>query len=246
MPLAIITGSARRIGKNLALNFARKGWDIIVHFNTSLNEAINVADQINAMGQRSVCIKADLRNPSEVSSLFHQAQNAIGIPDLLINNAGIFPDRKSINELFPEDWNNTIASNLSSQFYCSKAFSDLAGKNSRIINIASLGGIEVWKNRVPYNVSKAGVIQLTRVLASELGPYGIRVNCIAPSAIATERVLKLGREGGMISDSRMRECPLGRAGTPEDIAKVVEFLCTDLSDYVTGQCIRVDGGRTLF
>jgi 3-oxoacyl-[acyl-carrier protein] reductase len=126
-------------------------------------------------------------------------------------------------------------------------------KWGRIVNISSFAGLAVrpvdessFAMRSVYGIAKAGVTQFTRVLAAELGPHGIRVNCIAPAMIMTGRTLQYSREGRLASTAFMKECPLGRAGTPEDIAKVVEFLCTDLSDFVTGQCIRVDGGRTLF
>jgi NAD(P)-dependent dehydrogenase (short-subunit alcohol dehydrogenase family) len=125
-------------------------------------------------------------------------------------------------------------------------------KWGRIVNISSIMGLVVksdshaFASKATYGLGKWAIVHYTRVLAAELGPHGIRVNCISPAAIASSRVTFFSQKGQMITDAGLKDCPLGRSGYPDDIAKVVEFLCSDLSSYVTGQCIRVDGGRTLF
>lgn len=240
MPTAIITGSARRIGKKLAVNFAKKGWDVVIHYNTSFSEAEAVAAEVRSYGRNTASIHADLRYFEQVENLFKHAIDSVGIPDLLINNAAIFPPRRELSQLTAEDWNNTIASNLSSQFYCAKIFSETARENSRIINIASLGGVEVWRNRVAYNISKAGVVQLTKALALELAPR-ISVNCICPGNIAIPDEPNGVEDIYEIPTDRI---PMGKYGTPDDIFDAAYFFAT-ASNYVTGQILIVDGGYNL-
>ncbi len=266
--VALVTGSGRGIGRSCALRLAGLGADVVINdinlksakqFAEELR-AETVMDEVKALGRRSIGIEADVTDKQQVNSMFKRILEEFGHLDILINNAGgsqskkgpLVGDSASVPE---EDLRFIIDLNLMGSIFCCQAAmpSMIAQKWGRIVNLSSIVGLMVrpvdnlsFATRSAYGVAKAGIIQFTRVLASELGPYGIQVNCIAPSAIATSRTLKYGREGHMISESGMRECPLGRPGLPEDIAKVVEFLCTDLSDYVTGQCIRVDGGRTLF
>lgn len=266
--VALITGSGRGIGRACALRLARLGADVVINdINLSSAKDVQenltadtVMDEIRALGRRWIGIETDITNKVSVNAMFDEILKEFGHIDILVNNAGrsqgktgpLAGDSASVAE---EDLRFIVDLNLIGSIFCCQAATPPMIKQGwgRIVNVSSIMGLMVrpvdetsFAARSVYGIAKAGIIQFTRVLASELGPYGIRVNCIAPAAIATGRVLKFSREGKTISESRMRECPLGRAGEPEDIAKVVEFLCTDLSDYVTGQCIRVDGGRSLF
>ena len=235
MPTALITGSGRRIGKALAIKFAEKGWDIIVHYFHTADGAEDTVKQIEALGRKSFIIKADLRDETQIMSAFDKAFEKMGIPQLLINNSGIFPDKKPISETGIDDWDNVMNINLRSQFLCAREFAKAAGKG-RIINIGSLGGLEAWDRRTVYNVSKAGVIHLTKALAKELAP-GFSVNCVCPGSI-----LIPGEPGPADQDMRsVSKIPKNRLGNVEDVFDAVYFFAT-ASDYITAQTINVDGG----
>ncbi len=267
--VALVTGSARGIGRSSALRLAMLGADVVIsdinlHSAREFQEELSaptVMDEVRALGRRSIGIEADVTNKESVTSTFNKILEQFGHIDILVNNVGGGQGRKGATlvgdsqSVSKEDFLFSVDFNLLSTIFCCQAAIPhmMKQKWGRIVNMSSIQGVMVrpvdnlsFAARSTYGVAKAGIIQYTRVLASELGPHGIRVNCIAPAAIATGRVLMFSKKGEMLSESRLRECPLCRVGLPEDVAKVVEFLCTDLSDYVTGQCIRVDGGRTLF
>jgi NAD(P)-dependent dehydrogenase (short-subunit alcohol dehydrogenase family) len=266
--VALITGAGRGIGRTTALRLAKLGADVVINdinlgaakvFDEKLT-AETVMDEVRTLGRRSIGIEADITDKQKVDSMFDQIMKEFGRLDILVNNAGgsqakTGPLAGGSADVRTEDFRFIFDVNTMSTFYCCQAAIPIMVKQKwgRIVNISSFAGLAVrlvdessFAMRSVYGIAKAGVTQFTRVLAAELGPQGIRVNCIAPAMIMTGRILQYAREGRMASTEFMKECPLGRAGTPEDIAKVVEFLCTDLSDFVTGQCIRVDGGRTLF
>ncbi len=266
--VVLITGAGRGIGRTTALRLAKLGADVVINdinlgaakvFDEKLT-AETVMDEVRALGRRSIGIEADITDKQKVDSMFAQIMKEFGHLDILVNNAGgsqakTGPLAGGSADVRTEDFSFIFDVNTMGTFYCCQAAIPIMVKQKwgRIVNISSFAGLAVrlvdessFAMRSVYGIAKAGVTQFTRVLAAELGPHGIRVNCIAPAMIMTSRTLQYSREGRMASTVFMKECPLGRAGTPEDIAKVVEFLCTDLSDFVTGQCIRVDGGRTLF
>lgn len=268
--VALITGSARGIGRATALRLARLGADVVIsdinlRSAKDTNEGLTadtVVDEIKALGRRSIGIEVDITNKKLVNAMFERVSQEFGHIDILVNNAGgsqgktgpFVGDSSSFTE---EDFRFVFDVNTMGTVFCCQAAipSMIRQKWGRIVNMSSFAGLAVrfttegssFAMKSIYGISKAGIPQFTRVLALELGPHGIRVNCVAPAMIVTGRTAKVSREGGRGStEAQRRECPLGRPGTPEEVAKVVEFLCTDLSDYVTGQCIRVDGGRTLF
>lgn len=234
-----ITGSGKRIGRALALNFAKKGWNVTVHYNSSKNEAEKTYEEIKKYNVKSTLVKADVRNYYELKSAFEKSNDEIGIPDVLVNNSGIFPKKTKIEDIDEEFWDNTLNINLRGEFFASKIFSEFAKKNSKIINFASLGAFEIWQNKIPYNVSKAGVIQLTKALARELAP-NISVNSISPGTI--EIPGEAGPDPHLISTEKI---PMGRYGTTDDIFEAVHFFAT-CSNFITGQNISVDGGYHLF
>ena len=267
--VALVTGAGRGIGRASALRLAALGADIVVsdinldsasEVEESLSAA-TVMDEVGAFGRRCIGIAADATSKDSVAAMFERIIGEFGRIDILVNNVGggqgamgghLRGDSQSVSR---DDFLGAMDFNLLSTIHCCQAAMPhmIRQKWGRIVNMSSIHGFMVrpqddlsFAARSTYGVAKAGIIQYTRVLAAELGKHGVRVNCIAPAAIATGRVLMFSKKGEMLSDARLRDCPLGRAGTPEDVAKVVEFLYTDLSDYVTGQCIRVDGGRTLF
>jgi NAD(P)-dependent dehydrogenase (short-subunit alcohol dehydrogenase family) len=267
--VALVTGSGRGIGRASALRLAALGADVVisdidldsaaaVH---ELRTAATVIDEVHALGRRSIGIEVDVTKEGGADDMIREVIDTFGRLDILVNNvgggqaAGGGHLKGGSDQVSSEQFQRALDFNLISTIYCCKAAMPhmIAGHWGRIVNMTSLHGLMVrsqddlsFAARTTYGIAKAGLIQYTRVLAAELGPHGIRVNCIAPAAIVTGRVHQFGAKGEMIVGDRLRECPLGRAGEADDVAKVVEFLCTDLSDYVTGQCIRVDGGRTLF
>ncbi len=238
MPLIFITGGGRRIGRGLAIEFSKKGWDVAITFNNSSTGADEVKSLIEAKGSSCFAVKADMRDLSELELAFDECKREIGTPNVLINNAGIYPPKIPLNELTEEIWDNTLNVNLRGQMFASKVFSGMAKTDSRIINIGSLGGRQAWKQRIPYNVSKAGVLQLTRVLAKELAP-GISVNCVCPGTIVMEED---GPEPVLHSPDKI---PMQRFGTINDIFDAVYFFASS-SIYITGQIINVDGGTHLY
>ncbi|MFC2130718.1 SDR family NAD(P)-dependent oxidoreductase [Bacteroidota bacterium] len=236
MPIVFITGSGRRMGKGLAIEFARKQWDVAVNYNESKTDALKTVEEIRSLGVQSIAVKADVRDIQEMERAFETAVNELGKPDVLVNNAGIFPPQKNLDEISVEFWDNTMNVNLRGEFFASQVFSKFAAAGSRIINISSLGGLEVWKHRIPYNVSKAAVIQLTKALARELAPV-LSVNAVCPGAI-------LINDDPSETDTSLidiNKIPMKRYGNTQDIFEAVYFFAT-CSGYITGQVITVDGG----
>jgi NAD(P)-dependent dehydrogenase (short-subunit alcohol dehydrogenase family) len=237
--IVFVTGSGKRLGRSLALNFAKKGWDVVIHYFESEESAKKTKDEIIKMGQKAYLVKADLRSYSEIEMAFTNTVNEFGIPKVLINNAGVFPKAKKIFEITKDDWEDTIKLNLSAEFYTSKIFVEFARKNSKIVNISSLGAFEIWKNRIPYNVSKSAIIQLTRALARELAPF-VSVNTVCPGAIYFETESS-ENDSAMLKANKI---PMKRYATPEEIFEAVYFFST-CSNYITGQYLCVDGGASL-
>jgi NAD(P)-dependent dehydrogenase (short-subunit alcohol dehydrogenase family) len=231
-----ITGSGRRIGKALALKFAAEGYNVAVHYNNSEESAYDAVEQIKSMGRNSIAVAGDVRSVDQMRSAFERAAEHLGGLNILINNAGIFPRQRHLSGLSVDEWDRVININLRGEMICAKIFAEMASNSSRIVNIASLGGMEIWKQRIHYNVSKNGVIQLTRALARELAPT-ITVNCVAPGAIIVPDEPSV-HDKEMVADQRI---PMGRYGTPDDIFDAVYFFAT-CSSYITGQVIAVDGG----
>lgn len=235
MSVVFITGSGRRIGKVLAINFAKKGWDVAVNYNKSEIQALETVELCKSYGVRACAYKADVSNKKEVVSAIDKCIEDIGLPNVLVNNAGVFPKRMKIAEIDENLIDSTFAINLKGEFFTSQYFSQLAEPNSRIINIASLGAFEIWNGRLPYHISKSALIQMTKALAVELAPR-ISVNSVSPGAI--EVIDDPVSDSSLISTDRI---PMKRYGTPEDVFDAVYFFATTNS-YITGQNINVDGG----
>ncbi len=240
MATVLITGSGRRIGRGFAIEFARKGWNVIIHYNESKDLAFQTKEYIEkSFGVSSFAFYCDLRETNKIAPTFQSVFQDYAIPDVLVNNAGIFPTKKELTELDEEIWNNTITINLTAYLFASKIFAEFAKEDARIINIGSLGGIETWKGRIPYNISKAGVIQLTKSLAKELAPK-ITVNCVNPGTIyIPDEPNQI--DSPLLSVSKI---PMQRYGTIQDIFDAVYFFAT-CSNFITGQVISVDGGYHL-
>jgi len=235
MSVVFITGAGRRIGKSLAINFAKKGWDVAINYYKSEKEAQETAIICRTYGVKANIYKADVARKEEVIEAMSKCIVELGLPNVLVNNAGVFPKRTKIDDIEESLIDDTFAINLKGEFFTSQYFSQLAKPNSRIINIASLGAFEIWKGRLPYHISKAALIQMTKALAVELAP-DISVNSVSPGAI--EVIDDPAKDSSLIS---IEKIPMRRYGTPEDIFDAVYFFATTNS-YITGQNITVDGG----
>lgn len=236
MSLILITGSGRRIGAELAIKFAEKGWNIAIHYNESQASAESVRSRILELGGECEIFHCDLSKTETIKDSFSMISDTMGFPQVLINNAGVFPSPQKLIDMNDEDWDFVMNINLKSQFILSREYAKMAKANSRIINIASLGAFEIWKERIAYNVSKAGVIQLTKALARELAP-NISVNSISPGTI----ILPEQETQNPIPLSKI---PMNRYGTTEDIFEAAYFFAT-CSNFITGQNLSVDGGYAL-
>jgi NAD(P)-dependent dehydrogenase (short-subunit alcohol dehydrogenase family) len=215
--------------------------------------ADTVVDEVRALGRRSMGIQADATNKEAVNAMFQQILAEFGRIDILVNNAGglqVRPEVSQASSVPEEDLRREVDRNLMSCIFCCQAAAVpmKEQRSGRIVNVSSQAGLTssgTTGGYSSYGVAKAGVIAYTRYLAGELAPFGVIVNCIAPGLIATARMFtRWGRhERRQTVEGRV---PLGRLGTVEDCAKVIEFLVTDLSDYVVGQCILIDGGINRF
>ena len=233
--VAVITGGAKRIGRSIALAFAREGADIVINYESSESEARAVANEIRALGRRAAVVQGNVAHREDVQRLFREVDTQFGRLDILVNNAGAFFPAK-FEELTEEQWDRIMDINVKSQFLCSQVAAPLLRKSGRgrIINLSSLGGLLPWPLYTHYCVSKAGSIMLTKCLARALGPE-ITVNSIAPGTIQFE--------GEPPDEDYMKRVPLHRTGTGDDIADAALYFAT--APFVTGQILAVDGGRLL-
>ena len=245
--VALVTGAGRGLGRAYALRLAQLGADVVVNdiSFTAHNEfhekltAPSVSDECLALGVRSVGIETDVTDPAKVQEMMDRIENELGRLDILVNNAG--------GALFGQDYRRTIDLNFFGTLNCCEKAAPIMirQKRGRIVNCGSQAGLQ-GRDGGAYSVSKASVIHYTRCLASRLGKYHINVNCIAPGFILSSRAIAQGRAEKETREQLEAQIALGRLGEPEDCAKVIEFLVTDLSDYVTGQVIPVCGGFVLF
>jgi len=236
----LITGASRGIGKATARLFAEEGYNVIINYLHSYEQAQALCAELSAKGCSALAVKADVADWTEVNSMLEQAAHRFGAIDVLINNAGI-GQQKLFTEITSEEWQRMLAVNLTGVFNCCKAVlpAMIERKHGKIINVSSIWGIVGASCEVHYSATKAGVIGLTKALAKELGPSNIQVNCVAPGVIDTEmNALLDASDRSALCD----ETPLMRIGTPEDVAQTILFLASEKSDFFTGQVLSPNGG----
>jgi 3-oxoacyl-[acyl-carrier protein] reductase len=236
---ALITGCKRGIGQGVAIALAKHGADIVLN-DISISEADEVAVEVKKLGRKILCVSADITNSDSVADMFSAAKQAFGGVDILVNNAGITADAMSY-KMTLEQWNRVLAVNLTGSFLCCQAAAKLMieQKFGKIINTSSVAGFIGNIGQANYSATKGAVAAMTKTLAKELAGKGIYVNAVAPGFISTPMTDKIPDN---LKQQMIAKIPLGRIGLPEDIANVVVFLASPLSDYVTGQTIQINGG----
>ncbi len=242
--VALVTGGRRGLGRTMALALAEAGADVAICDKVvEGGEMETVAEEIERLGRRSLAIPADVTQKSEVDSMIQRVEEELGPIGILVNNAGIV-SRSRIIETSEEEWQKVIDANLKSCFLCSQAVGRrmMERKKGNIISIASGAGIRGFAEKNTYNVSKAGVVMLTKVLARDWGKYGIRANAIAPAIVKTE-MAKEYRDDPQMEVAEAARIPLGRLGVVEDFVGPVVFLASDASSYISGHTLVVDGGQ---
>ncbi len=236
----VVTGSSRGIGRGIAKDLAAHGGDVVVNYRSSENEARAVVEDIEDDGGTAMAAQADISDQDDVESMAAAVHDTFGSVDVLVNNAGITIDKKFEN-MTREDWETVIDVNLGGVFNCTNAFHDDIEQSDigRLINISSVVGQQGNYGQANYATTKSGLFGFTRTLALELADTGSTANCIAPGFVATDMLEEVPER---VQEKILREIPLNRFATVEDISGIVRFVASEESSYMTGQVLGVNGG----
>lgn len=239
----LITGASKGIGAATAIRFAEKGYNVVMNYNNSVQSALILQKSLSESGLSVIAYQANVRNRIDVDLMVKETIARFGGIDILINNAGI-ASQSLFTDISEIEWNEIIDVNLNGTFNCTQAVLPymIERKSGCIINISSMWGQVGASCEVAYSASKAAVIGLTKALAKEVGPSGIRVNCIAPGLIETGMNQDLTLEDVA---ALVEETPLGRIGTTNDVAAAALYLASDEASFITGQVIGINGGLVI-
>ena len=240
---AIITGASRGIGREIALTLAENGANIVINYRNYNNEIEALVKDIEAKGVKIVTVKCDVSNFEEVENLISEAKEKLGPIDILVNNAGITKDGL-LMRMKQEDFESVLDVNLKGVFNTTKLITPIMMKQrtGKIINISSVVGLVGNAGQCNYAASKAGVIGFSKSIARELAPRGVNINVVAPGYIDTDMTNGLSDK---VKESILQTIPMKKMGSTKDVANLVLFLSSGLSDYITGQVINVDGGMVM-
>ena len=239
----LITGASRGIGKAIAIAFAENGYNVVINYLNSCGKAAELHDYLSSMGYSALLCRADVADPVQVEKMASDALSRFGSVDVLVNNAALW-EQGLFCDVLREKWTRMLDVNLNGAMNCIKEIlpSMIRRKSGNIINISSVWGIAGASYEVHYSVTKAALIGLTKSLAKEVAPSGIRVNCIAPGVIDTDMNAGFSAED---MKNIIENIPLGKMGTPSDVAELALFLAGENAGYITGQVITVDGGMII-
>ncbi len=237
--VALITGAGRRVGRTIALAFARHGASVAVHYRSSRAEAEAVVAEITSSGAAARAFRADLEKVSEIETMVGGVLGAFGRLDIVVNSASIFFRRK-FEDVTEEDWDRNLDTNLKAPFFLAKFAAPAMRRQGagKIVNIGDWAGVRPYRNYLPYTVSKTGLIGLTRALAKELAPE-VQVNCVALGPVLAPEDYDPAEIGRLVEGTLVK-----RMGSPEDVARAVLFFCEG-TDFATGATLMLDGGRLL-
>lgn len=240
---AVVTGATRGIGREIAITLAKNGANLAINYRSYNEEVENLIETLKGYGATVVATKCDVSNEDEVTNFINEAKNTLGSIDILVNNAGITKDGL-ILRMKEQDFDDVIDVNLKGTFNTTKAVSGIMMKqrHGKIINISSVVGITGNVGQCNYAASKAGVIGFSKSVARELATRGVTVNVVAPGYINTDMTKVLSDK---VKDAVIETVPMKRIGEPDEVANLVLFLASDLSNYITGQVINVDGGMVM-
>ncbi len=239
--VALVTGGSRGIGAAISVELAREGAHVALTCSSRVDAANEIADQIREMGQRAMVIQADVASYDDTIKAIASVQKELGGLDALVCNAGVTWDGV-IWKMTEQQWDKVINTNLKGYFNYNHAAAKVfkEQKSGKIVNLSSINGLRGKFAQSNYSASKGGIIAMSKAIAKELGKFNVNINVVAPGMVMTEMAQNIPPEFLNIA---INETVLGRVATPEDVAKVVAFFCSDCSRHVTGEIIKVDGGQ---
>lgn len=237
---ALVTGGGRGIGRGITLEFAREGADVAVNYRKDRDAAEATAEEVRALGRRAVVLQADVGDREAVEALVAEAVSFLGHLDIAVANSGVASRVAPVAGVDPAEWRRVLTTDLDGAFWTARAaIPHVLERKGVFLFVSSIGADMAGAGGAPYHVAKAGVNALMKVLAKEVAPLGVRVNCIAPGVVRSEMGERLLRFYG---DAVLATIPLGRAGEPVEIGRAAVFLASDDAAWITGKVLRIDGG----
>ena len=239
--VAIVTGGSMGIGHAIALDLAAHGADVAINYRMHAEEANAVVAEIEKMGRRGLAVQADVTSFVDAQRMVDAVREKLGRLDVLVNNAGVNRDGV-VWKMTESQWDEVLDTNLKGYFNYIRAAAPIFKEQGagKIVNITSINGLRGKFGQSNYSAAKAGIVGLTKAIARELGKFSVNVNAVAPGLIETDMMKEAPQD---VKDKALAEIVLGRLGTPEEVAHVVTFLCSDLARHITGEVIKVDGGQ---